>query len=83
MTTPSPPIAVFAAWTRLRDSTEGRFESDGWVYDLDGPQMCPVELMFPSAQHIETGQVWFPYGDEDEPITEFTKWLDPVTLEQV
>lgn len=67
-----PTLTPFQAKQRLK--SEGDFTLDGFDYTLDGPMMCPSEMLEPCATD-SMGQPFFPAGDYDTPVTESTEWV--------
>lgn len=45
---------------------------DGFMYQLDGPQMCPLSAMSPFAYRDD--ECWYIPGEGVDPITETTEW---------
>jgi hypothetical protein len=44
-------------------------------YILDGPSMCPIEMMAPMATELATGKSWYVSGEVGDPITKTSTWL--------
>jgi len=72
--TKRPTLTPLEALRRCREKDD--FVHEGFHYVLDGPMMCPAEMMAPVATPVDDEEnPWYVNGELGDTVTEDSYWL--------